>query len=223
MIHRQLKTDLLTACLIFKEQNYSFPYRENVTIQQLSNSNQTKRSFLLTQLDKIEDIKLFIDKISFDLKITLHYIHFSKKYSSTINGPEIFIRKTETMFWFHSNGGRVTKLPAGVNKLVGCRHRLDDILNYINGDTQIKHNECTLNIKSNLQKLEKDHNVSMEIWQKKNVGPYKFDIQRIRKSKKMGNLIQLHFDELTEKLFLITDPNLYFRGYKRKIARYDKE
>ena len=93
MISQQLKTDVLTACLIFKDYNYSFPYKKTVALEQLSDSNETKRSLMLAKYDEINEIGIFIDRISCYLKITIHYIHFSKKYSSTINGPELFIRK----------------------------------------------------------------------------------------------------------------------------------
>ena len=126
------------------------------------------------------------------------------------------MRKNEHLFWFHSNCGRMINLPAGVNKLEGCRHRLDEILD-ICGVKKCKIEKCPLRFDTDLTVIETNYNVSFNIWQKtKEDG--KYNIVNIRRGKNDKTVINLHLDPIFNKLFLITDKKLYFRSFIKKLG-----
>lgn len=218
-ISDQLKTDLISCCLVFKYNNYTFSYK---TIQVLpteqSDSIKKEIKILMKKYEKINNILIFLKQLGLHFDILITFLYYDQKFSSQTIGRELFVRQNKHLFWFHSNAGKIVKLPAGVGKLQGCLHRLDDIINFTKDEKNTKLVHCPLHINANFRRLEKKYQVSLEVWTKKKLTTKTFDIKKVRTAKKFKNKIQLHCDLETGKLFLIRDSNLYFRGYLKKLC-----
>ncbi len=214
----ELKKDIVTACLLFRDNNYSFPYSTFVTTKfSTVDKNRKKELFEEFQNRKINN---FVEALAQRFQITIHFVHNDDTIKSGEYGRELFMRQNDHLFWFHSNCGRMINLPAGVNKFQGCIHRLDEILDHCKVK-KCKLSICPLRFDTDLKSIEKKYKVSFNIWQKtKKTCPLRsnqFEIQNIRRGKKSKNQINLHHDPIFNKLFLITDKTLYFRSFIRKL------
>ena len=209
----KLKEDLVSAALIFRDYNYEFPYKIAMTTSVGCDKNKVKKYLQNNSDDKILD---FVQNLAKKFKIRIFLRYFDDTYKSGNYGPELFIRQNCHLFWFHSNAGIITKLPAGVSKIDGCKHRLDKILN-TTFDRKMKIRKCPLDINANFDKLEKKYGAAFNIWEKESNGPNTYNIENIRESRKNAKKINLHHDKNTGKLFLVTCNKLYFRGYLKKL------
>ena len=209
----ELKKDIITACLLFRENNYSFPYSLFVTTA-FGDVDTNRKNVLFSEFGNRNLVK-FIESLANRFQITIHFVNNNDTIRSREYGRELFMRKNEHLFWFHSNCGRMINLPAGVNKLEGCRHRLDEILD-ICGIKKCKIEKCPLRYNTDLSVIERDHCISINIWHKtKQDG--KYNIVNIRRGNNEGTVINLHHDPIFNKLFLITDTKLYFRSFIKKL------
>ena len=113
------------------------------------------------------------------------------------DGPELFMRYKNDKLLFHTNPGKISNLPSGLNKQRGAKFKVKDIVGL--GD------DSCLFFKD-IKAIEKKYGVSLEVWEKKNLGLNKPCVKKI----KSGN-ISVHRDTFTDILFLITDYKTYFR------------
>ena len=208
----ELKENLVRAAVIFKEFNYKFPYHKVMTPEFDCSVKHVESA--LEQNDK-QSVDEFLQVLAKQFKIRIFFKHYDDIYQTNNNGPELFIRQNHNLFWFHSNCGILAKLPAGVSKLDGCKHRLDAILS-LKLDQKIKIPKCPLHIGANFKRLEKKYGVALNIWEKQKVAPNKYKISQTRQSSAEGKKIHLHHDRETGKLFLITCDKLYFRGFLKQ-------
>ena len=210
----ELKKDIIAACLLFRENNYSFPYSSFVTTA-YGDVDTNRKNVLYSEFGNRNMVK-FIESLANRFLITIHFVNNDDTIRSCEYGRELFMRKNEHLFWFHSNCGRMINLPAGVNKLEGCRHRLDEILD-ICGVKKCKIEKCPLRFDTDLTVIETNYNVSFNIWQKtKEDG--KYNIVNIQRGENDKTVINLHLDPIFNKLFLITDKKLYFRSFIKKLG-----
>ena len=135
----------------------------------------------------------------------MHFIFFNKYYLSAKYGPELFIRQNRFCLWFHSNPGKVTSLPIGVGIQSDALYLIKDI---VGGDCK----EC-LSL-ANLEEHENTYSIGFNVWSKKRLSHNKSNIQLLRKSK-LERSIDLHYDELTDILFLVKSSKNYFRGNQK--------
>ena len=137
--------------------------------------------------------------------LTIYYndgkLRRSKRY-----GPEIFVCLRNGMLIGHHNPGLLAKLPTGVGKIKGCKFKLSEILGCKCKD------DC--NLKTNWAKIERKIGKGINIWRKISTGLNKNTIKNLRRSN-LKPAIHLHCDKTFNKIFLVTCPNLYFRGNKK--------
>lgn len=160
----------------------------------------------------------FFDELSKFFKIKLVIIKNNEKFENG-SGKELFILVKNDHIYYHTNAGRIAKLPSGVGKLSGPKHRLDSIISHIKGDKIIL-DSCPLNSTVNFDHIEKFYKVRIEVWSKITKDG-KFHISRVRKSTKSKKfpLIRLHKDEVVDRFFLIQSCPLYFRGFTRILKK----
>ena len=144
---------------------------------------------------------LNIDTIAklFGIKIYL----FNESHKMTGSGPELFMRYKGGNLIFHTNPGRITNLPSGLNKLQEPKYKIKDILGFSNNDSCLLINDVPV--------FEKKYGVKLEIWQKKNLN------RKPCVTKVKSGTIPVHLDEPTGILFLITDQKTYFRCNLNKL------
>ena len=164
--------DILKACAYFKNNNLP----ENVMLA--------------------DDITLDLDTIGNMFGIKIHLFDESHHVSQT-DGPELFLRFKNDKLIFHSNPGKITNLPSGLNKQKGAKFKTKDIVG--------RGNHACLFFKD-IKAIEAKYNVSLEVWEKKNLGLNKPCVKKIKTGK-----IPVHRDTFTDILFLITDHKTYFR------------
>ena len=213
----ELKKDIITACLLFRENNYSFPYSSFVTTT-FGDIDQRHKNKLYKEFGNC-NLFDFVECLANNFHITIHFVYDDHTIRSREYGKELFMRKNEYLFWFHSNCGRMVNLPSGVNKLQGPCHRLDEIL----GQCEVKKckiTKCPLRYNTDLDVLEKEHGVTFRIWQKTRKDKT-YAIKNIRRGNNGGPVINLHHDPIFNKLFLITAKSLYFRSFIRKLNIHD--
>jgi len=220
-VSEELKRKLIASCLLFRDKNYVFNYRQIPTPGDLNEKQMSEVDIKLLEF-KGHDLQDILDNLCIQFYISILFIYKDKKYKSSGAGPELFLRENKHLFWCHSNAGRITKLPAGVGKMQGPMHRLEDIINFVRGNKRTKIVACPLEMDTNLEVLEKKYKVAFEVWSKNRMSGSKYDIKRLRKCGKKYVTIKLHCDQLTGKLFLIKDTNLYFRGYLKTINKQKK-
>ena len=208
----ELTKDIITACLLFRENNYSFSYSSFVTTA-FGDVDENRKNVLYSEFANHNVVNL-IESLANRFQITIHFVNYDKTVRSREYGFELFMRRNEHLFWFHSNCGRMINLPAGVNKLNGCCHRLDEILNRCGIKCKIV--KCPLRFDGDLTAIETKFNISFNIWEKtKQDG--KYNIVNVRRGTSGGQVIDLHRDLIFNKLFLITAKKLYFRSFIRKL------
>ena len=214
MVNEQIEK-LIIACLVFEQHNYLLPYRESYINYKIPYNLENEKRLMIEKYITIETLEQLVILLAAQFKIRLFVCSYTNKYVSRKNGPELFVRENEHVFMFHSNAGKITHLPPGVSKTKRCFHRLDDIINSVSKST-IKFKFCPLDINTNFDKLEKKYKIGFEIWQKKDSGK-NVKFKKYRSSLTNNKTVKLHRDFLTDKLFLIQDIKLYFRGYIRKV------
>ena len=116
---------------------------------------------------------------------------------------------------FHTNLGRILKLPSGLGKFSGPIHELNEILKAKNIRTES--NVKNFNMQSNLAEIEDQYDISLIIWKKCRQNFNKCKISRVRDGSAKKRKLHLHLDDKTQKLFLILDRKLYFRGYLKRL------
>ena len=211
-----LKKDIIKACLLFRENNYSFPYKSFVTTT-YGKVNENHRNQLYSEF-KNRSLIDFVECLADRFQITIHFLNDTSKIQSKDYGKELFMRKNQIMFWFHSNCARMINLPAGVNKLEGPCHRLDEIIEKC-CHKKCKMVKCPLRFDGDLSAIEAQHNISFNIWSKTRADG-KYNIECIRRGdSSKTNVIDLHHDPVYNKLFLITGRTLYFRSFLRKLNK----
>ena len=208
--------EIFAACEDFKMQNYKMNYDKFGCTCSLSVSN-------LNDWDKKNsnnqlNLQEFLDFIGMKFLIKVYFIDKNGKlWISKSSGEDFFIaskacehthRDTSDHFLYHGNGGRFSKLPAGVNKSIYPYHKFNEIMDLI--DVKTSYKTCPLSI-SNIDLLQEKFKVNIDVWEKFRVQK-KFFYNHLKSSHgQYKKSIQLHYDKTTEKLFLITDPKLYFR------------
>lgn len=148
-----------------------------------------------------------LDDLAKKYRLTI-YLNDGQLKKSKRFGPEVFILKRENHFIGHTHPGKLAKLPAGVNKVKGCKYKLGDLINKKCCD------DCDL--ETNWKEIEKKYGVGINIWRKVSLGINKSKITNIRRSK-LNKTVNLHCDNFFCKLFLITSETVYFRGHKQLI------
>ena len=202
--------NVLTACLTYEDHENHFEYAQSFVNFKLSDKLYNEIKLLKEKYKHITCLNEFTNLLGYQFQLTLMVITDDGKYVSISYGPELYVRINEFAYSFHSNAGKVVKLPAGLGKTRIPIHRLDEILNKTIGK-QIKLQKCPLHIHTDFEKLEDEYNCAFHIWGKNGHA----DFKRVRTSKKLVNPIHLHHDPVTGKLFLILDKKLYFRGQFR--------
>ena len=125
-------------------------------------------------------------------------IDYLPNEASKSTGRELFMRYKNGNLIFHTNPGRITNLPSGLNKLKGPKYKIKDILGFSD-------NESALFLRD-VPDFERKYDVTLEIWEKKNLKLNKPCVKKIK-----SGTIRVHHDKTTDILFLITDPKTYFR------------
>ena len=212
IIMREAVTNI---CFISAED--CFDFRNRVLRKYDSEGTSVKANLFYEQHLEMNNDNFF-DKLSKFFKIKLVIMQNNEKFEIG-SGKELFILFKNDQIFYHTNAGRIAKLPSGVGKLSNPKHRLDSIISHITGE-KIKLESCPLNSTVNFDHIEKSYKIRIEVWSKipKNG---KFDIFRIRKSTKSKKfpLIRLHKDEIVQRFFLIQSCPLYFRGFTRMLKK----
>ena len=145
-----------------------------------------------------KNIQKIVDKLAKKYKLSIFFVFFDKIYASKMYGPNLYIRKNKFCFWFHSNPARISCLPIGVGITSECLLAKDT-----------SENDLTM------EKIQQE-DLNFNVWTKE-----KSKIKLLRRSKRSKS-DDLHFDELTCKLFLIKSDKNYFRGnwkYRNKLLK----
>ena len=157
-------------------------------------------------------------KAAITTKLAEHYnlnimiIWGNEVLKSEVDGPELFIRLyAADSIRYHTNLGRLIKLPSGVGKFAGPICDLAEMFKMKNFPERPKIRNFSIN--SDFNSIEREFNVSINIWEKNRLNFSKCNIKRIRDGGDKPRKLHLHFDKLTKKLFMIRDRKLYFRGY----------
>ena len=206
--------NIVAACLIFKYYNFSLPYKKTFLNAKVPGHLLTKKNKLVRQ-NREKSVLEQINRLAACFNIFIYFIHDNDGvYQSNTCGPSLYIRINKHAFVFHSNAGKITKLPNGVAKMKECYHRLDDIINASNvRSKKVCLAFCTLNIHTIFYPIEQKYNVGIEIWEKIGTAK-KASFKKFREPRSELNIIKLHHDKLTNKLFLIQNEKLYFRYFK---------
>lgn len=168
---------------------------ENICKQLIQNEN----CFAFENDTNIGDLNHLARKYKLSIYFFDGRLTKSKRY-----GPEIFVIKKHDMLIGHSNPGKLAKLPSGVNKIKGCKYKLNEIFN----------KDCETS-DLDWKEIEDKYDVGINIWLKTSTGLNKSSIKNLRRSTNEKS-INLHCDPFFCKLFLICD-KIYFRGHKRLI------
>ena len=160
-------------------------------------------SLVTMKYSPFKDLNRYAKKYS----LTIFY-HDGKLHKSRKCGPEIFVLRKDQKLLGHKNPGKLVNLPTGVNKLAGCKYKLNDIL----------HDDCNAecHLTSDWKNSEDKYQQGINIWRKKSLGLNKHTIKNIRRSTRQP-AIHLHCDEKFNKVYLITCDKLYFRGNRHLI------
>ena len=194
----ELKRKIIAACLAFKKHEYEFDYFTlpyvDCDICKIFRPKETEK-----RLPSSTSIQSFLINLAKHFSIRITFVWPEGKHSVG-DGKELFIRQTPHNFIFHSNPGRICKLPAGVGKRDGCIFRIADILKGA-GETKGALRQ------KDLAAIQNKNGIGFTIWTK--TGRKPMIIRKCTKSKP----IHLHLDSLTDTLFLISDLKLYLRGF----------
>ena len=211
--------DLVTEiCYLAAEKFFDF---EKQPLQYFKSEEENKKSnrcldFLEQNAHLKDDI--FLSKLAKNFSRRLVILNDDGKFEYGQNGRDFFILFRNDKIFYHSNAGRVTKLPAGVGKLNKPIHRLDAIIFSLNG-RKLKCETCPLLGKCKFDDLEKLYKIRLEVWSKSKINS-KFSIVKLRTSKNLKwPLARLHLDSKTERLFLIQNTSLYFRGSLKRLKK----
>ena len=208
---------IITAGLLFKWHNFSLPYSRSFTnIQILPDVNLFKEKIKLMDEYKDFEIEKILKLLSDRLNIQFHLIYFDRIIHAGKEGPELFIRINSHCFIFHEHVGKIVKLPPGLGKTSRAIHKLGDMLKYKFG---LENTDCdySLGLETNLDKIEQISCCRINLWKKTVDGKS----QLIKCSKKSYvKKLNLHFCSVSQKLFLIVNDKLYFRGELQKLKNY---
>ena len=162
------------------------------------------KACLFANTGKLDDSVGIADEINLDLDTIgnvfgykIHLFDDSHEMSQS-DGKELFMRRKYGELLFHTNPGKITNLPSGLNKIKGAKYRICDMVSFLD-------DESALMLK-NVAQIEEKYDVTFEIWEKKNLRLNKPVVKKI----KSGD-ISVHHDTFTGILFLITDRKTYFR------------
>ena len=157
----ELKRKIIAACLAFKKHEYEFDYFTlpyvDCDICKIFRPKETEK-----RLPSSTSIQSFLINLAKHFSIRITFVWPEGKHSVG-DGKEIFIRQTPHNFIFHSNPGRVCKLPAGVGKRDGCIFKCGDILKRAgeeeSGDNFVMRQR-------NIDAVESKHGIGFTIWTK---------------------------------------------------------
>ena len=200
---------LINACIHFKSVNFKFQEKNLIEADH-------KSADLRARFDATTTLKNTLNQLGKYFSIRILLLDGASRLISDSSGPELFCKKIKSRLFYHHNAGKIARLPSGVGKLAKVCHRLDDILNRISG-TNLRLNTCPLSRDCNFTKLERDYNISLHVYTKQKLALNKFNIEQIRQGAESGTVIRLHLDAPTGKLFLISDENLYFRSFLKRL------
>ena len=200
---------ILTACLLFKWHNFSLPYsRSFMNIQILPDVHSYEEKIKLAEKYKDLKLQILLDVLSTLFNIKLHLIYYTKILHSGDNERELYIRINSHCFIFHEHIGKLVKLPSGLGKTTRAIHKLGDMIKHKFGTAACNMN-YSLSLESKFDEIEKQLRNRIDIWKKKMNGKS----QLIRRSKKnYSKKLNLHYDTVSQKLFLILNDKQYFRG-----------
>ena len=211
-----MRREIIQICFEAAEKFFNF---RNSPLQKFDKNAQNQKSdFFIHENRMLKDDEIF-SKIAGKFSITLVILEPNFRKTEFGKGKDFFILIKNDSFFYHDNGGRLTKLPAGVGKLENPKHRLDHIMSLC-FDRKIKCRTCPLKFGCNFERLERKLGVRFEIWSKSRKNA-KIEIKKIKNSNNSENLplVRLHYDPMIERYFLIRNDALYFRGFLRKFRR----
>ena len=200
------KRQIIAACLAFEKHDYEFKYSILPYID-CDICKKFKTKPIENKLSPSTPLKTFLNDLAVYFSIKITFISCYGMYSTGV-GKELFIRKTPHNFMFHSNPGRICKLPAGVGKRDGCYFKCSDILKY-----STRNKDCTEDSvlrQIDADNIERKYDVGLMIWTKNGREP------RLVRHTTKETKIHLHADSLTGTLFCIKDLKLYLRGFYLK-------
>ena len=200
------------ACLTFQRNSPKIPF---VQVPVVRPDDVREDIFIPSSVDK----KNVVDELATFYKLHILIIWGKDCITSLDKGPLVFMNlNPSNILRYHCNLGRIIKLPSGLGKFSGPIHEFKDILKAKN--VRMKCDIKNFNMQSDLNEIEKTYRVSLTIWQKCRQNFNHCKISRIRDGCDHAKKIHLHYDDLTNKLFLILDRKLYFRGYLKTMHNF---
>ena len=164
-------------------------------------------SFVFENCTKVNDD---LNKLAKKFKLSIFFYN-GRLTKSRRFGKEMFVVHKNGILLAHANPGKLAKLPAGVNKLHGCKYKLSELINKKCCDDCDIHTDWT--------KIEQQIGKGINIWRKESTSLNKSTITNLRKSN-LQPAIHLHCDKFFCKTFLITCKQLYFRGHRKIINKF---
>ena len=174
---------------------------------------------LLKKFEDESEIESLIEVISFQFQIKIFFKHFENCHVSENSGPGLFVCQNQFGYCFHTNPGRVLKLPVGLNVAKGSINRICDIFENLPIEL-FSIRKYSLENDHQISVLEKTLQVRIEIWTRTTDNKHS-NLQKVRSTfenvdidgeKSMLPKIRLHLHKEFDLLLKITHKTLYFRG-----------
>lgn len=205
-------------CLICEKQNFDLPLKRAFLNQKIPNELLSEKKLLLKKFENETDLESLTEALSFQFQIKILNQHFERFFVAENSGPAVFVYENQFGYCFHTNPGRVLKLPVGLNVAKGVVHKMKDLFE------KLPHELYAIRKYS----LQNDHQISVlenrlkcgiEIWSRSldNKQP---NIQKVRTPTFEDNedretqlpKIRFHLDKKFDLLLKITNEKMYFRG-----------
>jgi hypothetical protein len=208
--------NLVIACLIFEKSGFHLDIKKTFFNVQIDEALREEKDEILKKFQKIKETEKMVDVLALHFYLKIYVKKKENVYISSDYGPEFFIHENIHGTCFHSNPGKILRLPAGLNCCKGSKFRYSDFFQFEDVKEILWDNEFTKAFETSflycdqMDNIESSTGLGLEIWKNTMING-KPSLEKMRSTNKTPKKM-FFLDECFNILFLITNPKLFFRG-----------